>query len=129
MFRREASEEGLYGLYNLLLDPDNSYENLIERYHNVVERAGLIHIEVQVIKDSFTWRYSDAQHAGYDCSICLSPFTENDLVSSIGCIHMLHYDCLINWSKVKPNCPICRHNYRLDLIRTVNETSRLAAQV
>lgn len=46
-----------------------------------------------------------------DCCICFQPFWVDDEVAVLPCsdMHVFHYSCMEGWSKVKPNCPICRH--------------------
>ena len=42
-----------------------------------------------------------------ECSICLSPITENQYMTN--CNHIFHKTCLENWlSNDHMNCPMCR---------------------
>jgi hypothetical protein len=43
-----------------------------------------------------------------DCSICYEDLTNNEV--KIGCGHMFHNKCLIQWIITKNTCPICRYN-------------------
>lgn len=122
---RKSPTQMLRDLYEKLLDPQTSPETLMGRYQDLIEKHSLLETEMQLVKEHFTHRFSGESSAGYDCLVCLSPFEANDEVSSIGCIHSLHYACLINWCKVKPTCPLCRYNYRLSIMRKFNEISQL----
>jgi hypothetical protein len=47
-----------------------------------------------------------------ECSICLKPLAEmeNVQVEKTSCGHYFHDHCLAEWTKVTPNCPVCRAN-------------------
>lgn len=54
-----------------------------------------------------------------NCSICLGPFS-NQCVSD-SCRHMFCFKCLLEWSRIKAECPLCKipfksiiHNVRSD---------------
>lgn len=44
------------------------------------------------------------------CSICLIPFDENNVISTLRCNHFFHTECLNEWIGKKKNCPLCRTN-------------------
>jgi len=45
-----------------------------------------------------------------DCSICLVEFSDDNDISITNCKHIFHNDCIVEWSKYKKDCPICREN-------------------
>lgn len=50
------------------------------------------------------------------CSICQTPFQENDLVSwssNPQCYHVYHHICLKRWLLEHYNCPSCRQSFHL----------------
>ncbi|XP_035211360.1 E3 ubiquitin-protein ligase Topors-like [Stegodyphus dumicola] len=54
------------------------------------------------------------------CAICLEQLQNKSFTDS--CFHMFCFTCLVEWSKVKPECPLCKqkfksivHNVRSDL--------------
>jgi len=51
-------------------------------------------------------------NAGGCCIICLSDFTEHDIVTSCsdGCRNWFHKDCLFEWLDRSENCPCCRRD-------------------
>ncbi|KAI3964473.1 hypothetical protein MKX01_007163 [Papaver californicum] len=57
------------------------------------------------------------------CSICLQDMNggggggvDNDAVV-LKCWHTFHEKCTLEWSKRKPNCPLCRHDMRKENIK------------
>lgn len=43
------------------------------------------------------------------CSICLSDYKEPEVVRVIpDCSHMFHVDCIDEWLRLHPTCPVCR---------------------
>lgn len=59
-------------------------------------------------------RFKELQRAGGSeeeiCSVCLSEFTEEDLVSQLHrCSHVFHLECIENWLQRNHfTCPLCR---------------------
>ncbi|MCL7023292.1 hypothetical protein MKW94_007416 [Papaver nudicaule] len=52
------------------------------------------------------------------CSICLQGMMNgggaDDEAVVLKCGHTFHHKCMVEWSKRKPNCPLCRHDIRKD---------------
>ncbi|KAI3882390.1 hypothetical protein MKW92_040283 [Papaver armeniacum] len=47
------------------------------------------------------------------CSICLQDISAGDDDTRVlKCSHIFHHKCMSEWSKRKPNCPLCRHDVR-----------------
>lgn len=46
---------------------------------------------------------------GSNCTICLSAYTEGELLKSLPCFHCFHTDCLDQWLKVSCFCPVCKN--------------------
>ncbi|XP_065212827.1 E3 ubiquitin-protein ligase Topors-like [Planococcus citri] len=44
-----------------------------------------------------------------DCAICLEQLTDKSFTNS--CFHMFCFHCLKAWSKVKPECPLCKQDF------------------
>lgn len=43
------------------------------------------------------------------CSICIDHFRPADVVATtVLCSHAFHFDCIVGWSEIKSECPICR---------------------
>jgi hypothetical protein len=45
------------------------------------------------------------------CSICLDTFGDKQLRKVILCGHQFHANCIIDWTKMKENCPNCNKDY------------------
>ena len=45
-----------------------------------------------------------------ECSICLSNFEKENMVSITSCKHIFHHDCIKEWTHYKSNCPVCRED-------------------
>ena len=66
---------------------------------------------------------------GNTCGVCQKslqvPASQTSLVSenTIGeCEHVFHKDCIANWSKINPVCPVCKAPYKL-LISDIDKSS------
>lgn len=116
-FNRKPRGMRLREIYKALLETYAPLEELIVFHQNLIENYSLRETELALVKEHFTQRFSEQSSAGNACQVCLAPFKENDEVCSVGCIHSLHYACLIDWCKVKPTCPICKYSYRISLMR------------
>jgi len=47
------------------------------------------------------------------CPICLADFeTEDKVITLPKCEHTFHSDCVTDWLKTSPLCPMCRGNVR-----------------
>ncbi|KPJ16464.1 E3 ubiquitin-protein ligase Topors [Papilio machaon] len=45
-----------------------------------------------------------------NCAICLGTCRNNSFTDS--CLHQFCFKCLLTWSKVKPECPLCKQTFR-----------------
>jgi hypothetical protein len=45
-----------------------------------------------------------------ECSICFQMFSASEDIVVLPCseLHVFHHTCIDGWTKIKPNCPICR---------------------
>ena len=48
---------------------------------------------------------------GIECSVCLMPIENEDVVATMECTHQFHKSCIMSWLECKHNCPCCRRNY------------------
>lgn len=51
-----------------------------------------------------------------DCIICFSSLENFSGALKFMCGHRFHSDCIFDWLKINPTCPMCRRNFRVDLI-------------
>ena len=49
-----------------------------------------------------------------ECTICLQKYEPNEAVVTLDCDdkHFFHGACALDWLKKKPECPLCRCNFR-----------------
>lgn len=56
---------------------------------------------------------SGVAYESEECSICLQPFEEGELVGSLPCGHFFHTKCIYKWFTQKQEqphfCPMCKH--------------------
>lgn len=52
-----------------------------------------------------------------NCAVCFLDFEKEQTVYRFDCAHCFHENCLEEWMRVKVNCPSCRANLRLWLVR------------
>ncbi len=52
--------------------------------------------------------YKDISSEMKKCTICQTKFIADDLIAILECKHVSHANCLREWGKYKPECPICR---------------------
>ena len=46
------------------------------------------------------------------CTICIEDFKINDIAIYLPCFHLFHKNCIIDWIKKKPTCPLCKINIK-----------------
>ncbi len=44
------------------------------------------------------------------CTICLSGYESGDAVTTLGCMHVFHSECIGTWLKTSNKCCICKQN-------------------
>ena len=45
-----------------------------------------------------------------NCTVCLLPLENNNIVRKLHCNHKFHHKCIDTWFEEKHKCPICRYN-------------------
>ena len=48
-----------------------------------------------------------------ECAICLGDFELNEKICYLPCFHFFHAECIKDYIKKKPICPICNHKVQL----------------
>ena len=62
------------------------------------------------------------------CSICLEDFTFKDTVRDLPCEHAYHVNCIGEWFKQSPRCPVCKRDMRLVLDGEEEEEEEIKAK-
>lgn len=58
---------------------------------------------------NLTCQSYDTTNTEYDsCSICTDIYDKKEDVTVLNCGHIYHPNCIKEWGKYKPNCPICK---------------------
>jgi hypothetical protein len=47
------------------------------------------------------------------CTICTDEFEDDSKIQLLNCQHIYHHNCLTEWVKRKPDCPICRNPVKI----------------
>ena len=51
-----------------------------------------------------------------ECAICHGEIVVEELLRSLaGCGHTFHQECVDNWLRQNPTCPLCRNNVRMNV--------------
>ena len=53
-------------------------------------------------------RSGDAGTVGDECTICISPFEDGELLSCLPCDHRFHDECIVPWLDRSQKCPLCK---------------------
>jgi hypothetical protein len=59
----------------------------------------------------FSFHYTDNCDFVTDtkCCICFIDYYDGIIMHMLPCDHILHKDCISDWYKKSPSCPLCRH--------------------
>nr|XP_043632846.1 E3 ubiquitin ligase BIG BROTHER-related-like [Erigeron canadensis] len=98
----EASEDDI--------DPDNMrYEELLNLTETVgVESVGLSAARISQLPISIYTSGIVSNNREENCVICQESFKFGKRVIKLPCSHLYHSKCIIQWLKLKKNCPICQ---------------------
>jgi hypothetical protein len=83
----------------------------INKHHTILEKINILDIEKDILKQHCSREVTE-NNPSNECTICLCAIEEGQLESKVGCDHTFHYNCLTEWFKMKPTCPICRNPFR-----------------
>jgi len=53
---------------------------------------------------------SSEKNAPCECSICLSEYSDGELVKTLPCTHQFHSACIDTWLSSNNKCPVCKCN-------------------
>lgn len=59
------------------------------------------HLDIQ----SRVWKESDQNET---CTICKCGLEKTETLCTLKCNHSFHHNCIQEWGKYKPECPLCR---------------------
>ena len=68
------------------------------------QTTGLTRLQI----DNLPLRFFEEEDADKICTICLTEYTEGNMLRILPCSHEYHYQCIDQWLEEHSNCPICR---------------------
>ena len=68
------------------------------------QTAGLTKLQI----NNLPLRFFEEEDADKICTICLTEYTEGNMLRILPCSHEYHYQCIDQWLEEHSNCPICR---------------------
>mgnify|MGYP003592127787 CR=1 FL=1 len=83
------------------------------RHQNSLSKISILPFEREFIKAN-CGTLPNEKLEGVACSICLCEF--DGAYWALGCTHMFHFDCLMDWFERKPCCPTCKVSFRMTLL-------------
>ena len=92
---------------NFYLDNENSLNNLIVNQTSKEEKNPISYKLTNI---------NNLSSENKSCIICFQKFELNDLVTCLPCIHIFHKLCIENWIKIVEKCPICKYEWKNNLI-------------
>ena len=104
-------------IYNFFFPKKKNKEELINElinsFANIKKNNGNIDNELRFFSEivdstSRKYIYKDLYDVTNICNICLENFNNNDIIIMKRCNHIFHDNCIIEWHKIKRNCPVCR---------------------
>ena len=84
----------------------------------LLEMIGKERIKKELEKRITTIR-KNADPNSEECIICFSALEDPLCKIVLKCKHCFHTVCLFDWLKINPSCPMCRKNFRLDLLYAI----------
>jgi hypothetical protein len=113
-FLLEETFNTLYDTYDIYFG-NTFYENTINSLFEENRERELQRRENEYINFS-SQRYdtlnSEIVKEQTECSICLTNFEKENMVSSTSCNHIFHHDCIKEWTHYKTSCPVCREELK-----------------
>ena len=83
---------------------EDNQDIFIENNENVDDIKDIINqLPVNTLKD-----VNKLNEENKRCVICYEDFKNNDNIIYLPCFHFFHQNCIINWIKKKPSCPLCK---------------------
>lgn len=74
-----------------------------------VERRGLTTAAIEAIPSRVvTERDVEVSGDEWTCAVCLNAIKGGQTVRVLPCPHFFHQECIDQWLRVRPNCPMCR---------------------
>lgn len=119
-------------LYSRILDPSFDMDAFIDSHKDFVFKAGFMRSDWEALKETCTQSTEENSSAEAsidssldqdrllnqetrECVICYEDINSS-YIKLPGCIHTYHIDCIEEWLKKSPTCPMCKCGTRLNLM-------------
>merc|ERR1719313_1182592 len=110
---REDMQRLPRGIQTLLLNTmahEEAVQGRLMEVHETLRRGqGLETAELESAGAKLVWkaeeRRADTQQ---QCMVCLADFEDGDELRKLHCDHMFHVDCIDEWLRRSPHCPLCK---------------------
>lgn len=95
----------------------------LKKYKDILEKGEISEKETIVLKDRYTNlivadQVDIPEEDKESCSICICEFEKGEEVTiHPSCKHMFHYECIVQWLKVKNICPLCKVSTRIQMLK------------
>ena len=121
LYKQKQVKDKVHNLLeNLYKNPkilrEKSLDEVFEEDKVVLLNAPLVDIEKNIIMRLCTVEFEEKE-VDEKCGVCLVNFEAGNQISRIQCTHRFHYECLVAWYNIKPNCPYCKKAFREALLK------------
>ena len=89
--------------------------------YTILEESSILNKEREIILKCCTVDKSKLNDDD-NCVICLDRLKNKTECVKIGCSHLFHSECIFDWYKVKPKCPMCKTYFREFLMKKYQES-------
>ena len=106
-------------IYNKNVILYNHNENILEYHMNFsgiyfYMGKAIVMIENNIIDNIIVNNSHFKKEINKTCGICTIDFTDEEIqnrnnINILKCSHVFHTECIVEWYKVKQNCPYCRN--------------------
>jgi hypothetical protein len=108
----------LYGRLNTRTEFEN-FEGMIRlsRILNLNFPSRLTHAEIDALPKIKFLRKTDSTSSILlveKCPICLTEFTDQEIINQLHCTHLFHLQCISTWLSENDSCPTCRRKVNGD---------------
>ena len=138
LFREEEKILKLFYRPGSITNLDNDQETLVQKETSVINMDQDIKVDTEDLKEPLlqimgrdTKRsqlesrisniQQNADEDSDDCIICFMELMEEASTLVLKCGHKFHESCLTEWLRINPTCPMCRRNFRVDLLAFVDK--------
>lgn len=110
MAEEEEAEDGQHELKQLLLDKKTEQSSTSTSNEGKSENKNTVENVPENPPEETPENRPGTSSPEPNCAICLEPLQNKSFIDS--CFHTFCFTCLLEWSKVKPECPLCKQQFK-----------------